>query len=69
MRDKHAEVMRGFECLEVPEYWLESNSSIPKHDLEALPHYMQQYNETVALGHRDQAMIGGRMPLWQLPIP
>eukprot|EP00983_Pelagomonas_calceolata_P097962 1158301-Pelagomonas_calceolata.AAC.6 len=26
-------------------------------------------NETVALGHKDQAKTGGWMPLWQLPIP
>eukprot|EP00983_Pelagomonas_calceolata_P123253 1160989-Pelagomonas_calceolata.AAC.2 len=26
-------------------------------------------NETVALGHKDQAKTGGRMPLWHLPIP
>eukprot|EP00983_Pelagomonas_calceolata_P043491 1138925-Pelagomonas_calceolata.AAC.4 len=26
-------------------------------------------NETVALGHKDQAKTGGRMPPWHLPIP
>eukprot|EP00983_Pelagomonas_calceolata_P100682 1158600-Pelagomonas_calceolata.AAC.6 len=26
-------------------------------------------NETVALGHKEQAMTGGRISLWHLPIP